>query len=138
MQSTSKHTIWRALQDHHVAMRGLHLKKLFADDPARGARMTAEAAGVYFDYSKNRVSDETPKAGHTSGKPDCAAGRMQTRGYRVRIEVHLDEKNATLVHLRDIDLSVPASWGRQDLALILADQAAAEQLRFTEKSETQR
>jgi glucose-6-phosphate isomerase len=42
-------------------MRGLHLKRLFADDPARGERMTAEAAGVYFDYSKNRVSDQTLK-----------------------------------------------------------------------------
>ena len=61
MQLTNKHAIWRALQDHHVAMRGLHLRKLFADDPARGERMNAEAAGVYFDYSKNRVSDETLK-----------------------------------------------------------------------------
>jgi glucose-6-phosphate isomerase len=40
-------------------MRGLHLRNLFADDPARGARMTAEAAGVYLDYSKNRINDET-------------------------------------------------------------------------------
>ena len=42
-------------------MRGLHLRKLFADDPARGERMTAEAAGVYLDYSKNRINDETLK-----------------------------------------------------------------------------
>ena len=42
-------------------MRGLHLKRLFAEDPARGERMTAEAMGVYFDYSKNRVRDETIK-----------------------------------------------------------------------------
>jgi glucose-6-phosphate isomerase len=40
-------------------MRGLHLRSLFADDPARGERMTAEATGVFLDYSKNRVSDET-------------------------------------------------------------------------------
>jgi glucose-6-phosphate isomerase len=42
-------------------MRGLHLRTLFADDPARGERMTAEAASVYLDYSKNRVNDETLK-----------------------------------------------------------------------------
>jgi glucose-6-phosphate isomerase len=42
-------------------MQGLHLRSLFADDPARGERMTAEAAGVYLDYSKNRINDETVK-----------------------------------------------------------------------------
>ena len=60
-QSTSKRTIWRKLQDHHASMRGLHLKRLFADDPVRGERMTVEAAGVYFDYSKNRIREETLK-----------------------------------------------------------------------------
>jgi glucose-6-phosphate isomerase len=42
-------------------MQGLHLRNLFADDPARGERMTAEAAGIYLDYSKNRINDETLK-----------------------------------------------------------------------------
>ena len=60
-RSTSKHAIWKALEDHHETMRGLHLQNLFAEDPARGERMTAEAAGVYLDYSKNRVNDETLK-----------------------------------------------------------------------------
>jgi glucose-6-phosphate isomerase len=58
-ESTSKPAIWRSLQDHHAAVRTVPLKKLFADDPARGTRMTVEAAGVFFDYSKNRVNDET-------------------------------------------------------------------------------
>jgi glucose-6-phosphate isomerase len=52
---------WKALEAHYQKMRGLHLRKLFADDPARGERMTAEAAGLYLDYSKNRVTDETLK-----------------------------------------------------------------------------
>jgi glucose-6-phosphate isomerase len=60
-RSTSKHAIWRALEDHHETMRGLHLRSLFADDPRRGERMTTEAAGVYLDYSKNRINDETFK-----------------------------------------------------------------------------
>src|SRR6266446_3644849 len=59
MQSKGKHAVWRDLQDHHAVMQGLHLRSLFADDPARGERMTAEAAGVYLDYSKNRINDET-------------------------------------------------------------------------------
>ena len=58
---TNKHAVWRALEDHHETIRGPHLRNLFADDPARGERMTAEAAGVYLDYSKNRINDETLK-----------------------------------------------------------------------------
>ena len=58
---TNRHAVWRALEDHHETIRGPHLRNLFADDPARGERMTAEAAGVYLDYSKNRINDETLK-----------------------------------------------------------------------------
>ncbi|HEX5078908.1 MAG TPA: glucose-6-phosphate isomerase [Geminicoccaceae bacterium] len=50
---------WQALLSHHQEIKGLHLRKLFADDPRRGERMTLEAAGLYLDYSKNRITDET-------------------------------------------------------------------------------
>jgi len=50
---------WKALAAHHKTIRNLHLRKIFADDPKRGERLTAEAAGLYLDYSKNRVTDET-------------------------------------------------------------------------------
>src|SRR6476620_11813104 len=60
-QSREKRAVWRKLQDHYTTMQGLHLRNLFADDPARGERMTAEAAGVYLDYSKNRINDDTLK-----------------------------------------------------------------------------
>jgi glucose-6-phosphate isomerase len=60
-QSRGKRALWRDLSDHHARMQGLHLRGLFADDPARGERMTAQAAGVYLDYSKNRINDETLK-----------------------------------------------------------------------------
>jgi len=50
---------WRALEEHHGEVRDLHLRDLFADDPERGERLTAEAAGVFLDYSKHRVTDET-------------------------------------------------------------------------------
>jgi glucose-6-phosphate isomerase len=60
-RSKSKQEVWWALEDHHVSARGLHLRNLFADDPAHTERMTAEAAGVYLDYWKNRINDETLK-----------------------------------------------------------------------------
>jgi glucose-6-phosphate isomerase len=50
---------WTALEAHYRKIRELHLRTLFAGDPVRGERMTVEAAGIYFDYSKNRITDET-------------------------------------------------------------------------------
>jgi glucose-6-phosphate isomerase len=50
---------WQALKRHHEEIAGVHLRELFAADASRGERMTAEAAGLYLDYSKNRVTDET-------------------------------------------------------------------------------
>jgi glucose-6-phosphate isomerase len=52
---------WKALEAHHKNVRELHLRKFFSDDPKRAERMTAEAVGLYLDYSKNRVTDETLK-----------------------------------------------------------------------------
>jgi glucose-6-phosphate isomerase len=48
-----------ALESHYQSVSTLHLRQLFADDPQRGVRMTAEAAGIYLDYSKNRLTDQT-------------------------------------------------------------------------------
>ena len=50
---------WKALEQHHAEIGGRHLRELFAEDPGRGERLAAEAAGLYLDYSKNRVTDET-------------------------------------------------------------------------------
>jgi glucose-6-phosphate isomerase len=55
----SERPAWKALKAHYPRIRDLHLRKLFADDPKRGERMTAEAAGIYLDYSKNRITAET-------------------------------------------------------------------------------
>jgi glucose-6-phosphate isomerase len=55
----SKHDAWQALEDHHKTMQNLHLRELFATDPGRGERMSIAAAGIYLDYSKNRIKDET-------------------------------------------------------------------------------
>jgi glucose-6-phosphate isomerase len=50
---------WQALRRHYDEIAGRHLRDLFAEDPGRGERLTAEAVGLYLDYSKNRVTDET-------------------------------------------------------------------------------
>jgi hypothetical protein len=50
---------YRALAEHHERVRELHLRDPFADDPARAARMSVEAAEMFLDYSKNRATDET-------------------------------------------------------------------------------
>ena len=52
---------WKVLEAHYQKIRELRLRQLFAEDPKRGERMTAEAVGLYLDYSKNRVTDETLK-----------------------------------------------------------------------------
>ncbi len=50
---------WQALEAHYQEMRDVHLRALFAEDPARGERLATEALGLYLDYSKNRLTDET-------------------------------------------------------------------------------
>ncbi|MGW3572354.1 glucose-6-phosphate isomerase [Streptomyces sp. NPDC000941] len=50
---------WKALEQHHSEIGAVHLRDLFAQDPDRGERLCAEGAGLYLDYSKNRVTDET-------------------------------------------------------------------------------
>ena len=54
-----KRAAWSALEAHHQAMKGLHLRQLFAEDPKRGERLAVEGAGIYLDYSKNRITGET-------------------------------------------------------------------------------
>jgi glucose-6-phosphate isomerase len=61
IQSLTGRPGWKALESHHQKVRELHLRQLFADDPKRGERLTTEAVGLYLDYSKNRVTDETLK-----------------------------------------------------------------------------
>src|SRR5258705_10117332 len=57
----TKRKSWKNLQSHYKKVRNLHLRNLFADDPKRGDRMTAEAVGLFLDYSKNRITEETIK-----------------------------------------------------------------------------
>src|SRR5918996_3787620 len=57
--SLTRRPEWATLQEHYQKIKEVHLRQLFADDPTRGERLTAEAVGLYFDYSKHRLTDET-------------------------------------------------------------------------------
>ncbi len=76
-RASNETSAWTALQSHHKTVSKLHLRQLFDDDPKRGERMTAEAAGIYLDYSKNRITDKTL---------DLLFQLAEQRGLRSKIE----------------------------------------------------
>src|SRR5215203_970721 len=59
MESFNQRPEWQALSRHFATIESAHLRNLFASDPTRGERFAFEAEGIYLDYSKNRVTDET-------------------------------------------------------------------------------
>ena len=59
VRTLSERPAWKALEKHYDELRGKHLRELFASDQTRGERLVAEAAGLYLDYSKNRITEET-------------------------------------------------------------------------------
>jgi glucose-6-phosphate isomerase len=90
---------WTALERHHAEIAGRHLRDLFAADPGRGERLTAEAAGIHLDYSKNRVTDETIRLllalAEESGVPERR--EMMFRGERINVS---EDRPALHVALR--------------------------------------
>jgi glucose-6-phosphate isomerase len=94
---------WRALGTHHEKVRGLHLRQLFAEDPGRGERMAAEGAGVYLDYSKNRITDETLRLLLQLAEESGLRGRIDAmfRGERINVS----EQRAVL------HVALRAPWG---------------------------
>jgi glucose-6-phosphate isomerase len=94
---------WNALEAHYQTVRESHLRDLFAKDPKRGERMTVEGAGLFLDYSKNRITDETVK---------LLISLAEESGLRDRIEamfqgekINITEKRAVL----HVALRAPAS-----------------------------
>ena len=61
-KTLTRRPAWKALAEHYKKMGNVHLRSLFADDPRRGERLAAEGAGLYLDYSKNRITAETIEA----------------------------------------------------------------------------
>ncbi|MCU0725083.1 MAG: glucose-6-phosphate isomerase [Planctomycetes bacterium] len=78
---------FKALADHHREIRDVHLRDLFARDPRRGERLTVEAAGLFLDYSKNRVTDETLKLLFALARAADLRGRIDAmfRGEAVNV-----------------------------------------------------
>src|SRR5271154_6538047 len=92
--SLTERPAWKALEANFKSVRELHLRSLFADDPKRGERMTVEALGLYLDYSKNRITDDTLK---------LLIQLAEEAGLRARIEamflgekINITEKRAVL------------------------------------------
>ena len=93
-RTASERSAWRALASHYRSASKLHLRQLFADDPKRGQRMAIEAVGLYLDYSKNRVTEETLK---------LLVQLAEESGLRARIDamfrgekINITEKRAVL------------------------------------------
>src|SRR5438094_4590236 len=86
-KSLTERPAWNALVAHHQNVRELHLRKLFEDDPKRGERLTVEAVGLYLDYSKNRVTEETLKLRMQLGEESGLRGRIDAmfRGDKINI-----------------------------------------------------
>ncbi len=83
----NKRQAWKRLAAHYQQVRGLHLANLFAEDPTRGERMTVEAVGLYLDYSKNRITDETLKLLFQLAEDCGLRGRIEAmfRGEKINI-----------------------------------------------------
>ena len=93
--SLTERPAWNALQAHYNQIHSRHLKTLFAEDPKRGERLAVEAAGLYFDYSKNRVTDETIRLLLASGRGvrDCASASTRCSA---ATKINVTEKRAVL------------------------------------------
>jgi glucose-6-phosphate isomerase len=87
---------WKALEQHYSEIGGRHLRELFADEPGRGELLTAEAAGLYLDYSKNRITDETLRLLIQLAQESSLQQRrdMMLRGERINVS-----ENRPVLHI---------------------------------------
>jgi glucose-6-phosphate isomerase len=104
----SQRAAWNALQGHFKETRGIHLRTLFADDPGRGERMTAEGAGLFLDYSKNRVTDETVQLLCRLAEESAMPARREAmfRGERINVSEDRPVLHVALRMPRDRSLVV--------------------------------
>ena len=87
---------WEALVTHYQKLQDLHLRKLFTDDPKRGERLAVQAAGIYLDYSKNRITDETLKLLVQLANESDLGGRMEAMFSGKKINV---TENRAVLHV---------------------------------------
>ncbi len=89
----SQSEAWAALRKHHGQMRDVHLRTLFADDPKRDERLALEAAGLFLDYSKNRITDETLR---------LLLALAETAGLRARIDAMFSGEKINVTEQRAV------------------------------------
>src|SRR5277367_4722911 len=94
--SPTETTAWRALQAHYEKIKDVQLRQLFADNPRRGETLIAEGAGLYLDYSKNRITDETVRLLIQLAKERGVAERRDAmfRGEKINIT-----ENRAVLHI---------------------------------------
>jgi glucose-6-phosphate isomerase len=96
IKSLTQRPAWKALASHHKKIKELHLRKLFADDPKRGDRLTVEAAALHLDYSKNRITDQTVKLLVQLARESDLSGRIAAMFKGEKINV---TENRAVLHV---------------------------------------
>src|SRR4051812_1222534 len=94
--SLTQRPAWAALRAHHAELADRHLRELFAEDPDRGERLTVESCGIYLDYSKNRVTDETLRLLRQLAAESGLAERIEAMFSGERINV---TENRAVLHV---------------------------------------
>src|SRR5215212_6719005 len=86
----TQRSTWKALEAHYRKIRRVHLRQLFADDPSRGERFTVTGAGLYLDYSKHRITDETLGLLVALAEESGLRARMEARfgGEKINLTEH--------------------------------------------------
>jgi glucose-6-phosphate isomerase len=104
----TQRSAWQALLGHYQEVKDLHLRKLFADDAARGERMTLDVAGLYLDYSKNRVTDETMRLLLQLAEQSGLADRIEAmfRGDKINVTENRAVLHTALRAPRDASIMV--------------------------------
>ena len=99
---------WKELESHYDEIRARHLRELFAEDPARSERLSAEAVGIYLDYSKNRITDQTLRLLIRLAEESDLAGRRDAMFSGQHINV--SEDRAVLHVALRMPRRTPSSW----------------------------
>lgn len=104
----TRRAAWKALARHYEQIRDVHLRQLFAQDPQRGERLTLEAEGVFLDYSKNRITDETLRLLVQLAKESGLRGRIDAmfRGERINVTENRAVLHVALRAPRDASIVV--------------------------------
>ena len=122
----TRRSAWKALAAHYKKVKGLHLRDLFAADPKRGERLTAEAAGLFLDYSKNRITDETVRLLVRLAKESGLRERMDAmfRGDKINITENRAVLHVALRAPKDASIKVDGKNVMPEVHAVLDKMAA--------------